>query len=215
MRATLYSLATWMNNDTGRAVVTHETIARGAGLHRNTVSIHLRGAEEDGWLRCWRHRGPGQDWAITHYKAVIPPDLDLTETKERPETGQASKKGRPVRAGSTPGLGAEDAWKPGSNSLYSINSEESVLPDGAGSSASSPGHGDALLGEARQVSERHHHLASQLTLEERRWVKKAFLGSADYPEEKVSPLMVASLPPEKLAVLEGMVQAREKGEKTT
>lgn len=73
VRATCWALATFADNDTGRAWPTVKTLARAAGLSEAVVSKHTSTAESMGYLRKHRRTNSSIIYTIT-----IPVTDDVT-----------------------------------------------------------------------------------------------------------------------------------------
>ena len=70
-RLVLLTMVTWIDNRTGLCFPSLQTLAEGTGLAKSTVAVHLRRAEEAGFLRRTQ-RKRGRQHTSTLYKALTP-----------------------------------------------------------------------------------------------------------------------------------------------
>jgi hypothetical protein len=194
MKAVLYALGTFLDNDTGRAVVSLECLATAASIHRNSVARLLAQAEKEGWVKRWKHRGEGQAWACTHYQALIPEGCSFS--------GQALGRGCTLSDGRLHTQSEKDARSAGTNSH---SSEDSRAAPG---SLENPAPPLSDREDTVEIDERHRQIYERLRFrkEERAWV--AGLVSDQFPSERVSVTTLASLTPEKLDELDHRLELR-------
>ena len=81
LRAILYTLATYMDNTTGEAIVSGQTLAKGAGCNRYTVSRRLTRAFAEEELGTWlqremRRNAKGHKYYV--YRGLIPGTTSTT-----------------------------------------------------------------------------------------------------------------------------------------
>jgi DNA-binding IscR family transcriptional regulator len=203
VRAVLFCLGTYLDNQTGRAVVSQATVAKGANVHRHTVRRVLQTVEQDGWLRSWKHKGEGQRWATTVYQVAIPPIVKVVHPDGTTSEERLSHPGPKVVTSGPEGC----TPRPYKNSVNSENSGDSA-PDGAGSPDGSPSI-SLIEEEGVDIESHHRELLDRLSEEERLEVRTAVTGGTDFPPERLTAGMLATLPEDTLAGLWARVRARE------
>ncbi len=194
-RAILLVLSDFMDNDTGEGWPSQSTIAKGAGVRRETVSRKLRQvlAEEDPWLR--RVRVRPQSWRRDRwvYKAVIPRAV-LVGRECDPESQVRTSLGPNCdEIGGKCDLEANRSVSQShTNSVNSMNSLNDPYKDQTTNSATGRSPPELL------------DLASKLGPGERVWVIE-LLGLTGFPPERVGAQLLASLKSDDLSTLRKMI----------
>ena len=70
-RLLLLTMVTWLDAYTGTCFPSLKTLARGTGLSKSTVAVHLTNAEQAGFLKRTR-RIRGHEYTSTFYQATFP-----------------------------------------------------------------------------------------------------------------------------------------------
>ncbi len=70
-RLLLFAMVTWLDAYTGTCYPSLKTLARGTGLSKSTVVVHLNNAEDAGFLTRTR-RVKGYEYTSTFYQATFP-----------------------------------------------------------------------------------------------------------------------------------------------
>ncbi len=184
MISVLLTLATYMDNKTGYAFPSHETLGRGARCPRETATRCLLQAEKQGWLRSGKVKVLGQGWNRKEYWAVIPPEIALLMRKRSDATSPASGKGSDLR-------------RQGSDE----RPPKAVIPDHTNSQLTRrelSEEADSLLNEEQQEedpvtpSDTAKAMLSKLTMEDREFIVEA-LTLTGFPPERASALTIDSL----------------------
>jgi hypothetical protein len=184
MKAVLLTLGTYLDNQTGKCIVSYNRIAQGASVSRETAVRCIRQAKGEGWLSVQRKRRKGAAWDVNHYQVRIPKGSD-DRSLGSDERSQGSDE-------NTPDLVTRDH----TDSVRTLINSGAEAGDFENPAPPVGEYSPAILHEFQNLTERHKELIAS-------WIGNGF------PPERVSVLTYANLPEEKRQELHTRPDARE------